>query len=118
MQAWENLPHVLSKKQFLVFQQVVLSVSEIGRSLEEDTPLHATHKRLSRNLAEKSLGSCLLDKSVLSLGAKRVMDKTLLLIDPSELQKKYARKMQYPASVRDASKKAIGKGYWMCDVVD
>ena len=91
-------------------------LTEIGRSLEEDIPLHATHKRLSRNLAEKSLGSCL-EKSVLTLGAKRVTDKTLLIIDPTDLQKKYARKMQYLATVRDASEKVIGKGYWMCDVV-
>ncbi len=30
-------------------------LTEIGRSLEEDIPLHATHKRLSRNLADKSI---------------------------------------------------------------
>ena len=91
-------------------------LTEIGRSLEEDIPLHATHKRLSRNLGEESLGSCL-KKNVLNLGAKRVSNKTLLIVDPTDLHKKYARKMQYLATVRDASEKTIGKGYWMCDVV-
>jgi hypothetical protein len=91
-------------------------LTEIGRSLEEDIPLHATHKRLSRNLAEESLGSCL-EKNVLNLGAKRVSNKTLLIVDPTDLHKKYAKKMQYLATVRDASEKTIGKGYWMCDVV-
>ena len=91
-------------------------LTEIGRSLEEDIPLHATHKRLSRNLADESLASNI-ESKVLQLGAKRISKKTLLIIDPTDLQKKYARKMQYLATVRDASEKTIGKGYWMCDVV-
>jgi hypothetical protein len=32
-----------------------VKLTEIGRSLEEKSPLHATHKRLSRNLANKRL---------------------------------------------------------------
>ena len=32
-------------------------LTEIARSLEEDVELHATHKRLSRNLTDKSIGS-------------------------------------------------------------
>ena len=91
-------------------------LTEIGRSLEEDIALHATHKRLSRNLADKSLGPTV-EKKVLELGAKRITEKTLLIIDPTDLQKKYAEKMEYLATVRDASEKTIGKGYWMCDVV-
>ena len=91
-------------------------LTEIGRSLEEDIALHATHKRLSRNLADKALASHI-EKKVLQLGAKRITEKTLLIVDPTDLQKKYAKKMQYLANVRDASEKTIGKGYWMCDVV-
>jgi len=30
-------------------------LTEIGRALEEKIPLHATHKRLSRNLADENL---------------------------------------------------------------
>jgi hypothetical protein len=91
-------------------------LTEIARSLEEDISLHATHKRLSRNLGCKKLASYV-EKKVLQLGAKRITEKTLLIVDPTDLQKKYAQKMQYLAKVRDASEKTIGKGYWMCDVV-
>ena len=91
-------------------------LTEIARSLEEDIPLHATHKRLSRNLADKSLGDHI-QRQVLDLGAKRITKKTLIIVDPTDLQKKYAEKMQYLAQVRDASEKTIGKGYWLCDVV-
>ncbi len=89
-------------------------LTEIARSLEEDIPLHATHKRLSRNLADKVLAPNIEEK-VLQLGAQRITEKTLLIVDPTDLQKKYAKKMQYLACVRDASEKTIGKGYWMCD---
>lgn len=91
-------------------------LTEIGRSLEEGIALHATHKRLSRNLADKSLGVHIQNK-ILQLGARRVSEKTLLIVDPTDLQKKHAKKMQYLATIRDASEKKIGKGYWMCDVV-
>lgn len=91
-------------------------LTEIARSLEEDIPLHATHKRLSRNLADKTLAADI-EQKVLELGARHIKKKTLLIVDPTDLQKKYAKKMQYLARVRDASEKTIGKGYWLCDVV-
>jgi len=91
-------------------------LTEIARSLEEDIALHATHKRLSRNLADERLATDI-EKRVLQLGARYVKKKTLLIVDPADLQKKYAQKMQYLARVRDASEKAIGKGYWLCNVV-
>ncbi len=46
-------------------------LTEIGRSLDEDIPLHATHKRLSRNLADRTLGSRI-EQNVLRLGAGRI----------------------------------------------
>lgn len=91
-------------------------LTEIRRTLEEDIPLHATHKRLSRNLADPTFGSRI-ENNVLRFGDDRISEKTLLIVDPTDLQKKYAHKMQYLADVRDASEKTIGKGYWMCDVV-
>ena len=91
-------------------------LTEIGRSLEEDIALHATHKRLSRNLANKFLAPEI-EQKVLEFGSKRITEKTLIIIDPSDLQKKYAEKMEYLATVRDASEKTIGKGYWLCDVI-
>ena len=91
-------------------------LTEIGRALEETIPLHATHKRLSRNLADESLESNISD-SILKLGTGRINKDTLLIVDPSDIQKKYARKMEYLAPVRDGSEKSIGNGYWVCEVV-
>jgi len=91
-------------------------LTEIGRALEEKISLHATHKRLSRNLADERLESAVKEK-VMQLGSKRINQDTLLIVDPSDLQKKYAKKMEYLADVRDGSEKVIGKGYWLCEVV-
>ena len=62
-------------------------LTEIGRALEEKIPLHATHKRLSRNLADESLEHNL-GRNVLELGSKHINEDTLLIVDPSDIQKK------------------------------
>ena len=91
-------------------------LTEIGRALGEECSLHSTHKRLSRNLAGGDLGT-IVGRNVLKLGAYRIKERTLLIVDPSDLQKKYARKMEYLARVRDGSEGGIGKGYWVYDIV-
>lgn len=91
-------------------------LTQIGRALEEKNPLHATHKRLSRNLADQRLEHHI-GSNVLKLGSKRIKENTLLIVDPSDIQKKYARKMQYLAKVRDGSEDTIGNGYSLCEVV-
>jgi len=42
---------------------------------------------------------------------------TLLILDPSDIRKKYAKKMQYLATVHDGSEHELGNGYWTCNVV-
>ena len=91
-------------------------LTQIARALEEKIALHATHKRLSRNLADENLEHNLA-RNVLLLGSKHINENTLLIVDPSDIQKKYAKKMQYLADVRDGSEDIIGKGYWLCEVV-
>ena len=91
-------------------------LTEISRALEEQISLHATHKRLSRNLADQSLEHNISNK-ILRFGSKRIKQKTLLIVDPSDVQKKYAKKMQYLAKVRDGSQDTIGNGYSLCEVI-
>ncbi len=91
-------------------------LTEIARSLDEPISLHATHKRLSRNLGKSSLGTKI-EQRLLDFGAKHISQKTLLIIDPTDLRKKYAEKMEYLAKIRDASEKTLEKGYWLCNVI-
>jgi len=93
-----------------------VKLTEVGRALEEQIPLHATHKRLSYNLANEDIEQEIGGK-VLELGARRIKEDTLLIVDPSDLIKKYAKKMEHLAEVRDGSEKTIGNGYWLCEVV-
>ncbi len=91
-------------------------LSEVGRSLEEDASLHKTIDRLSRNLNREGLWESLTD-AVIAEGSTRVGKDTLLVIDPSDITKPYAEKMENLAEVRDASENRLGVGYWTVNVV-
>lgn len=92
-------------------------LTEVGRSLEEAIPLHKTEDRLSRNLQRPELEDTL-QENLLRMASGRVGADTLLIIDPSGLSKKYAKKMEYLATVRDGSAQGeLTKGYWLLGVV-
>ena len=91
-------------------------LSEIARSLEEKTSLKKRVDRLSRNLGRKELGSEI-SAGILAEGADRIEQNTLLIVDPTDITKKYAKKMECLATVRDASEKEKGQGYWVDTVV-
>jgi len=93
-----------------------VKLSCIGRGLDEDILLKKTEERLSRNLAREGLdeGVC---QAIAKEGAKRVGKDTLVVIDPTDIRKLYARRMPYLATVRDGSKGELGNGYWGCAAV-
>ena len=91
-------------------------LSEIARCLEEPITLKKIVDRLSRNLACEELRQRI-NEGVLREGSTRIKDDTLLIVDTSDLIKKYAKKMENLAEVRDGSEKKIGNGYWTCQVV-
>jgi len=93
-----------------------LKLSEIGRSLNEPIPLIKTEDRLSRQASRPGLDQAVRD-FVIEQGASRIGERTLLILDPSDLSKPYAEKMEYLARVRDGSKKELANGYWLCQVV-
>ncbi len=91
-------------------------LTEIGRALEEPIALAKTETRLSRNLGRPELGDHVA-AAVLHEGASRIRERTLLILDVSDIAKPYAEKMQYLARVRDGSTGEIADGYWLCQVV-
>jgi hypothetical protein len=98
----------------ILARQTVL-LSEIARSLEEPIPLIKTENRLSRNLDMEGMEEQLLD-SVLELGRRRVHRDTLLVLDLSDIRKRYARRMEYLSRVWDGSTGEVADGYWLCHV--
>lgn len=95
-------------------QSVLLT--EVARSLEEPIPIKKSHERLSRQLSRKGLAEKV-ENNLLSRASKQIKADSLLIIDPTDISKKYARKMQYLAKVRDGSTGQISQGYWVCSVV-
>lgn len=95
-------------------QSVLLS--KIGRSLEEDIALIKTEERLSRNLQRPELETVVQD-NVLKMAAGHIGRDSLLILDLSDITKKYARKMEYLGTVRDGSAHDLGQGYWTLHIV-
>ena len=91
-------------------------LSEVARSLDEKISLKKVIERLSHYLGRHGLVDAL-GGAVLKQGALRVNEDTLLIVDPTDITKEYARKMEYLAQVRDGSDKVVGMGYWVSTVV-
>lgn len=91
-------------------------LSEIARALEENTSLKKIIERLGRQLQRAGLRQ-LVRENLLQLAAGRIDSQTLLVLDPTDISKPYAKKMQYLAPVRDGSEGKIREGYWCCQVV-
>ena len=91
-------------------------LSEIARSLNEDVRLKKTIDRLSNRLARPGMADEITER-VVRHGKKRIKETTLLIVDPTDITKKYAEKMEYLARVRDGSDKVIGNGYWVMEVI-
>lgn len=93
-----------------------LMLSEISRSLNETIPLIKTENRLCRNLGKKTL--CLhLQRALACAQAPYLKEESLLVLDLSDISKKYAECMQYLSKVRDGSEGVLANGYWTCQVL-
>ena len=96
-------------------QSVMLT--EMGRQLESHISLKKIEERFSRQLIKPGIWDCL-HQRILSLASIRVKDRTLLILDLSDLKKKYAEKMEYMATVRDGSDGGeLVDGYWTNQVI-
>ena len=84
--------------------------------LEEETRLKKVVERLGRQLNRKGLRKRVRE-NLLQLAAPRVGRETLLVVDLTDVRKRYAREMEYLAQVRDGSRGELGDGYWCCQVV-
>ena len=101
-----------------IMAQKDIKLSSIVRTLKEKTTPKKVEDRLSRMLSSKGLEEGLQD-AIAELGAKKVHKDTLIILDPSDVQKPYANKMQYLSKVWDGSKGEVGDnlGFWGCMAV-
>ena len=75
-----------------------VKLSQIGRELCEPIPIGKVENRLSRNLAREGMADVLHD-CILDHVAPTIGKGTLIILDPSDIQKDYAKKMPYLAKV-------------------
>jgi len=92
--------------------------TEIGRQLESQISLKKIEERFSRQLINPKIWANIHDR-VLSMAKARVKEDTLLILDLSDLKKKYAEKKEHMATVRDGSDRGeLVHGYWTNQVID
>ncbi len=83
-------------------------LTEVGRARGEPISLKKTEGRLSRRLGRRGLEREI-QRRLIEPAAPRIEDDTLLVMDLSDVTKKYAEKMENPCRVRDGSEK---KSVW------
>jgi hypothetical protein len=91
-------------------------LTEVSRALAEPIPIKKTVERLSRQLRNPRLAKWLTNR-LLMRAAGRVRDMTLLILDLSDVHKKYAQRMEHLATVWDGSEKTKNRGYWTLNIV-
>lgn len=90
-----------------------LNLKEISRALGEDIDIHATEKRLSRNLADTSFTHALSER-LLARAVRIVGPHTLLVVQSYSLVKKYASKMRL---LHSADILGVSDGYQVCEII-
>lgn len=93
-----------------------IKLSSITRSLNETIPFIKTEDRLSRNLDDLDFTDEI-NNQICRLGSAKVLDDMVIAIDPGDIRKRYAHKMECLCKIHDGSEHTIGEGYWLCKAV-
>ena len=102
-------PRLKFLRQMLYGIQITKSVilNRIAAEIDENIKQSKIEMRLSHHLAFKDLWKHI-HEAVMEHARKFVRKSTLIIIDPSDVQKPYAKKMQFLAKVWDGSKGRVG----------
>jgi hypothetical protein len=105
-------------KEFIlgILQSRSLKLTDISRFLQEDISLHATQKRLSRNLGDPEIALSV-GRKILELAGRKIRKNSLILIHPIKLRKKYARSMEYMSSIESSQNARVETECHLWDVV-
>jgi len=90
-----------------------VKLSRIARALDEPISMKKLEDRLRRMLGSEGIEQGI-PGAVARLGSRHVHQDTLIVIDPTDIRKLYAKKMEHLARVRDGSTGETGNGYSAC----
>jgi hypothetical protein len=93
-----------------------IKLSCITRALNESIPLIKTEDRLSRNLDDRDFTGPI-NNQVCRLGSRNVLDDMVIAIDPGDIRKRYASRMECLCKIHDGSEHEIADGYWLAKAV-
>lgn len=93
-----------------------VKLSNIARSLNEDSRLLMTEKRLSRHIISKDLTNDI-NNALIKEARFRIKEDTVIALDLSDINKPFAKKMDYLANVWDGSEGKPAPGYWICEAI-
>jgi len=93
-----------------------IKLSNISRALHESIPLLKTEDRLSRNLDDEDFTEEI-NQEICRLGSAKVAEDMVIAIDPGDIRKKYAAKMECLCRIHDGSEHQLGEGYWLAKAV-
>ena len=82
---------------------------KVSQSLKESISLKKTSKHLSYHLSKDHFDTKLSD-NLLQMQSSKLNGESIVIADPGDIMKKYAKKMEGMSSVRDGSKGEWGKG--------
>lgn len=71
-----------------------VKLSNISRTLKEEQSLIKTEDRLSRNLDDQDFTDTI-NEEIMRLAARKITEDMVIAIDPGDLRKKYAKKMEF-----------------------
>ena len=114
----EKISKNFSRPEFKFVSQMMYGIlssqscmlSEISRKLEEKTSVKKIIDRLSRNLKEFDKGNELFENYLKAVKSE-INNKTILIVDGSDITKDYTTKMECIATVRDGSTGEYKFGY-------
>jgi hypothetical protein len=120
----ESISYRLSKPLKRLITEIIygiqaskdIKLSNISRALKEDIPLIKTENRLSRNLSKFDLTKKI-SEGILALSKNKIKEDTILALDITDLRKEYGKEMENLAPVYNGSKKEIGMGWWLIDII-
>lgn len=101
-----------------ILSQESVMLTELGRSLNSAVPLKKIEERFCRQLAKPEIQQTLHDQ-IARHASSQITEDSLLILDISDVKKKYAQSIEYPAKVRDGSSETgeLVNGYWTVNVI-
>lgn len=100
---------------FGILKSGSVQLNSIGRSLQEKISLKKVTQRLSNHLGKPGLWQKV-SAVTIETQAANLRQCRFVIVDLSDISKKYAKSMEGLAGVYDGSEGETAKGYWLCNI--